>query len=374
MGVLHDLYNGETRFDFPKWWKRALVLSTVLVLGSILSFATRELNLGIDFEGGTSWEVDAPDRSVADARDVLRPLGEGEAKIQVVDGTILRIQSAVDDPEKVAEITEALGELGEVQGFQSVGPSWGDEITNKAIRALVWFFVLLAAFMAWRLEWRMAVAAIVAVIHDIIISVGVYSVFQIPVTPATVVSFLTILGYSLYDTIVVFDKVLELTTKPSVSQRVTYTDTLNAALNSVLMRSINTTVMGVLPVIAMLVVGRVLGADTLLEFAVALLVGLVVGAYSSIFVAAPILAWLKEREPRYRAVRERLERTGSAARPVAVAGAGGSGALWTSGPVGADEDDVIDAHEPEVAPQTATGTRPAPTGTIPPRPRKKKRR
>jgi preprotein translocase subunit SecF len=360
MGVLHDLYHGDTKFNFPKWWKRAAVLSTVLVVASLISFATRELNLGIDFEGGTSWEVLAPDASVADARDVLRPLGEGEAKIQVVDGELLRIQSAVDDPAKVAEITESLGQLGEVQGFTSVGPSWGEEITEKAIRALIVFFVLLAAFMAWRLEWRMAVAAILAVLHDIIISVGVYSIFQIPVTPATVVSFLTILGYSLYDTIVVFDKVLELTSRPAVTSRTTYTDTLNTALNSVLMRSINTTVMGVLPVIAMLIVGRALGADTLLEFAIALLVGLIIGAYSSIFIAAPILAVLKEREPRYRAVRERIARsatTTDVVDDVLVPAASVPAGAATAG-----------------AGRAAPSPRPAPTGAIPPRPRKKKRR
>jgi preprotein translocase subunit SecF len=360
MGLLADLYHGETRFDFPKWWKRTLVVSAVLVLGSMLSFATRQLNLGIDFSGGTSWEVSAPNKSVADARDVLRPLGQGEAKIQVVDSNVLRIQSAVDKPDEVAKITTALNaQLGEVRGFNSVGPSWGQEITRKAVKALIWFFILLAAFMAWRLEWKMAAAAIVAVVHDVIISVGVYSVFQIPVTPATVVAFLTILGYSLYDTIVVFDKVLELTSRPALSARTTYTDTLNLGLNSVLMRSLNTTIMGVLPVVAMLIVGRFLGADTLLEFALALLVGLVVGAYSSIFVAAPMLAWLKEREPRYRAVRERVGRGG-----VAV------------------PSDVVPVPEPVRAGAGVGGARssPAPTpraaatGTIPPRPRKKKRR
>jgi preprotein translocase subunit SecF len=357
MGVLADLYHGETKFDFPRLWRRTIIVSSLLVLISIGSLIVRELNLGIDFEGGTSWEVLAPDKSVGDARDVLRPFGEAEAKIQIVDGNILRIQSAVDDPAKVSEITDALKSLGEVQGFQSVGPSWGNEITKKAVRALVVFFALLAAFMWWRLEWRMAVAALVAVVHDVVISVGVYSVLQIPVTPATVVSFLTILGYSLYDTIVVFDKVLELTSRPAIASRQTYTNTLNMGLNSVLMRSINTTVMGVLPVLAMLIVGKILGAETLLEFAVALLVGLVVGAYSSIFVAAPILARLKEREPRYRAVRERLARGGAVGDDVLVPTT--AGAATSPSPAGA---------------RPAPTPRGAPVGVIPPRPRKKKRR
>jgi preprotein translocase subunit SecF len=367
MGLFADLYHGETNFDFPKWWRRALIFSAVLIVVSVLALVGRGLNLGIDFEGGTSWDV-ATDASVADARDVLRPFGEAEAKIQVVEGNSLRIQSAVDDPAEVAEITAALGTIGEVQGTHSVGPSWGNEITKKAVRALVVFFVLLALFMAWRLEWKMAAAAIVAVVHDIIISVGVYAIFQIPVTPATVVSFLTILGYSLYDTIVVFDKVLELTSRPAIVSRYTYTDIVSHGLNRVLMRSLNTTILGVLPVVAMLIVGQFLGAETLLDFAVALLVGMVVGAYSSIFIAAPVLAWLKEREPRHRTVRERLERgtdTGARHRPSSI----------TSG-------DLVGAVPGKKAPATVTAgpspdastPRPAPTGSIPPRPRKKKRR
>lgn len=372
MGVLADLYNGETTFAFPKWWRRALVLSAVLIVVSIGSFAIRGLNLGIDFEGGTSWEVLAPDVDVAEARDTLRPFGASEAKIQIVDGEILRIQSSVDDPEQVRDITTALGELGEVQNSQSVGPSWGSEITKKAVRALVVFFVLLAVFMAWRLEWKMAIAGLAAVVHDILISVGVYSVLGLPVTPATVVSFLTILGYSLYDTIVVFDKVLELTARPAIVNRHTYSDTLNLALNQVLMRSLNTTILGVLPVLAVLVVGRVMGADTLLEFAVALLVGLIVGAYSSIFIAAPILAWLKEREPKHRAVRERLARGGGAAPLTAeealTPAAAGVGSGSSSAAAGGGGASGVRTAPPRPS------QRPGPTGAIPPRPRKKRRR
>jgi preprotein translocase subunit SecF len=360
MGLLSDLYNGETNFDFPKWWRRALVLSAALVIVSIGSLVVRNLNLGIDFEGGTSWEVRTENPSIEDARDVMREFGEADAKIQVVDGELLRIQSAATDPDEVAEITDALREVGTVENFSSVGPSWGQEITEKAIRALVVFFLLLLFFMWWRLEFKMAVAALTAVVHDILISVGVYSLLQISVTPATVVSFLTILGYSLYDTIVVFDKVLENTARPAVAARSTYTQMLNTSLNAVLMRSLNTTIMGVLPVLAMLIVGQVLGAATLLEFAVALLVGLIVGAYSSIFVAAPILAWLKEREPRYRTQRERIERgllpkDDVLAPATAVASAGG-------------------ASVGDVRPTPATVSRPGPVGAIPPRPRKKKRR
>jgi preprotein translocase subunit SecF len=364
--VWQRLYYGETRIDFPKTWRWTRIVSAVLLVLSIGSLLTRGLNLGIEFEGGTSWEVVAPGKSVADARDVLRTLGEADAIIQIVNGDTLRIQSATTDPQKVVEITNELKSLGEVGNFQSVGPSWGNEITKKALRALVVFFVLLALYISWRLEWKMAVGALLAVVHDILISVGVYSILQLQVTPATVISFLTILGYSLYDTVVVYDKVHELTARPSLANRYTYTDTMNLALNQVLMRSINTTLAGILPVLAMLIVGSLaLGATTLQEFALALLVGLTVGAYSSIFVAAPIVAWLKEREPKYRQTREKLQRGGSA---------GGTRIL--------DEHEVAGlatggARVPRPTP-VATGSG-APVGAagssaIPPRPRKKKRR
>ncbi len=373
MSIWSDLYNGETEFDFPKAWRRARIVSGVAILVSIFAVTVLQLNLGIDFEGGSSWEVRAPGVSIAEARDVLRPFGEGEAKIQIVDGDTLRIQAPVKDPAKANEIGAALSSLGELGEVQSVGPSWGSEITRQSIKALVVFFILLAAFMAWRLEWKMAVGAIVAVLHDVFISVGLYALLGLAVTPATVVSFLTILGYSLYDTIVVFDKVHDLTARPSIVSKNTYTDIMNTALNQVLMRSINTTVMGIIPVIAMLIVGKAQGADTLLEFAVALFIGLLVGAYSSLYIAAPIVVWLKEREPRHAAVRNRVSHRGDAVRhridmpAFAAAGAGG-------GAVPADAGVAPARPASRPAGSTDPNDRPPATGAIPPRPRKKKRR
>jgi preprotein translocase subunit SecF len=374
MGLWADLYHGRAHFNFVKTWRYTIIGSCLLVAIAIVSVVGFGLNRSIEFKGGTSWDVLAPDKSVADARDILRPLGEGEAKIQVVDGTILRIQSAVKDPQRAQEISTKLAELGEVEDFHSVGPSWGKEITKKSIRALVVFFVLLAAFMSWRLEWKMAFAAIVAMVHDILISIGVYAVLQIPVTPATVVSFLTILGYSMYDTVVVFDKALELSARPAVASRHTYSETMNMALNQVIMRSVNTTLMGVVPVAVMLIVGLIQGADTLLDFAVALLVGMIVGAYSSIYVAAPIVAWLKEREPRHRQVRARLGPRPDGMPKLAVeggvAGAGTGGRATVpvgSGPAGSGSGEP-GAIRPGVR-RPGQGTT-----TIPPRPRKKKRR
>ncbi len=193
----------------------------------------------------------------------------------------------------------------------TVGASWGSDITEASVRALVLFFAAILLYLTIRLEWRMAVAAIVAVAHDVIISVGVYSIFQFEVTPGTVIAFLTILGYSIYDTIVVDDKIKENERFVGLTGRMTYAQMVNRSMNQVLLRSINTTVVALLPVISLLVVGSwILGAVTLQEFSLALLVGLTAGAYSSIYVAAPILVWLKEKEPKNRSVRERLEASG----------------------------------------------------------------
>ena len=203
-----------------------------------------------------------------------------------------------------------------------MGPTWGSEISHKAIRALIFFLVAVGLYITWTLrEWRMAFGALAAVLHDIVISLGVYALLQIEVTPATVIAFLTILGFSLYDTVVVFDKVRENTPKVSVAGRMTYTEMANMSMNQVLMRSINTSLTALLPVLSILVVGAwIMGAATLEEFGLALLVGLLAGAYSSIFIATPIVAWLKEREPQYRLVRERLGRRsaseGGPPRPV----------------------------------------------------------
>src|SRR4029078_3626746 len=183
---------------------------------------------------------------------------------------------------------------------------WGNHITKKAEQAVVVFFIAIALYLSVRFEWRMALAAIIAVIHDIIITVGVYAVTGFEVTPATVVAFLTILGFSLYDTVVVFDKVKDNTARLGTVRGDTYSTMVNRSLNQVLMRSINTSIVALLPVASLLFVGTyAFGGLALRDFALALFVGLLTGAYSSIFVATPVLAWLKEHQPRYRALRER---------------------------------------------------------------------
>ena len=361
MNWLRRLNRGETNIDFLRVWRRTMAVSAALVVISIISLATRGLNLGIDFKGGVSFEVKAPGVSVSDARNALDKVGEGSAKIQIVGTDIIRVQGPEATPEHLAEVRDVMAQLGRTDAanvnVSEVGASWGGDITRSAIRALVFFFIAILIYLSIRLEWRMAVAAIVAVVHDVLISVGVYSVFQFEVTPGTVIAFLTILGYSIYDTIVVDDKIKENERLVGMGGRLTYSQMTSLSMNQVLLRSINTTVVSIIPVISLLVVGAgIMGAVTLEEFSIALFVGLTVGAYSSVGVAAPVLVWLKEREPKNRTIRERLAAQGaevdrSARREGVVA-----------------DDDAVEVES------SARPTRAATEGVIPPRPRKKGRK
>jgi preprotein translocase subunit SecF len=232
-----------------------------------------------------------------------------DAKIQVLngaDGKRIRAQVGEISTETRTVVQAALSAKAQVDvqevSVASVSSSWGRSITEKAVRALLIFFVIVSMYIAWRFEWKMAIAAILAMVHDVLISVGVYATFGFSVTPATVIAFLTILGFSLYDTIVVFDKVHENTTRYSAS-KVSYGDIINVSMNQVLMRSINTSLAAVLPVLSLLVLGSwVMGAIALQEFALALLVGLLLGAYSSIYIATPLLAVFKGRELKFRSL------------------------------------------------------------------------
>ena len=315
--LAHRLYHGETSFDFVGRRNVWFVISAVVILAGLISLGTQGLNLGIDFEGGTSWEVPAPGVSVSEARDAVRPLGLGDATIQTIGDDRIRVASDNESPEQQERISQALARAAGVDISQvsvnEVGPSWGRAVTNKARNALIVFFILISIYISLRFEWKMAAAALAAVVHDIFVTVGVYSISRFEVTPATVVAFLTILGYSLYDTIVVFDKVEENTKGLAASGRFTYSDTVNLSMNQVLMRSLNTSIVAIMPIVSILVIGAgVLGATTLNDFGLALLIGLLTGAYSSIYIASPILAILKEREPRYAGVRQRLTAKGGA--------------------------------------------------------------
>jgi preprotein translocase subunit SecF len=193
----------------------------------------------------------------------------------------------------------------------TVGPTWGSSITNDAIKALIIFFIVVGIYISIRFEPKMALAAFIAMIHDVAVAVGIYSIFNFQVTPDTVVAILTILGYSLYDTVVVFDRVRDNTRGIGTSGRLTYPQLINLSMNQTLARSINTSAVAILPVLAVLLIGaQFLGASTLQSYGLALFVGLLSGAYSSIFIASPVLSMMKEREPRWVDIANRLAKRG----------------------------------------------------------------
>lgn len=314
MNFLKRLYSFDADIDFRKGWRIAFVISALLIVLGFVSLSTQGLVLGIDFKGGTAWQFPANNTSVKDIRDALTAVGGGDATIQTLTSgstVSLRVEAGTKvnvDKAAVAMAKASNQSIDTINANRNeVGPSWGRDVSQKALRALIVFFIAVAIYISWQLEWRMAVGAILAVLHDLFISVAVYAIFQFEITPGTVIAFLTILGYSLYDTIVVYDKVRDNQSRLSPSGDMTYTDMMNLSLNQTFMRSINTTLSAVLPVIAILFVGSgLLGAVTLEEFGLALLVGLIAGAYSSVFIASPIVAWLKEKEPRNRQIRERV--------------------------------------------------------------------
>lgn len=319
MSVLRQLYRNTNDFDLPRWSRRLLVVSAILVGASIVSLVTQGLELSMDFEGGSRWEVPSAELDQDDAREVLDEQGVSGARFQEVtlaDGTeVLRISSElqdIDDGARVAdELARAAGlEPGEVT-VSTIGPSWGADITRQAAMSLVWFTILLGIYLAWRLEPKMALGALLAVVHDILITVGIYSIFRIEVTPATVIAFLTILGYSLYDTVVVFDRLQDGLHRFGRTGQYTFSSIMRRTLNQTLMRCINTSVTTILPVLSMLVVGGfVFGESLLVQFSLALTIGLALGIYSSLFIAAPVTGMLKEREPRWQDIRDRLASKG----------------------------------------------------------------
>lgn len=428
-GVWKRLYHGETQADIVGRWKTWFALSGALLLIGVLALATRGLNLGIDFTGGTVWELEAGDATVAEVTEAMTALGYQDPQVQEVtqtrDGSdvrLLRVEAeaaagpsaattaALDDlradlgalradvpgdaqaavdvvintlsgvegpfrtdvPEPLAALSsevdgltaaladaadddarllavesasdrlrdqaeqlvaleaterarlnqDVTAELSRLTGtpeeeisIDRVGPSWGQQISEKARNALVVFLIAIAIFITIRFELKMAVATLVALFHDLLLVVGLYALFGFAVTPATVIALLTMLGFSIYDGIVVFDRIDENTKLLSGSRaRMTYTEMANLSLNQVLMRSLNTSITTLLPIGSVLVIGAViLGATTLQEYGIALFLGLLVGAYSSLFIATPLLALLKEREPTYREIRERLSRSGRTA-------------------------------------------------------------
>lgn len=325
------LFRGETTINFYGRRNIGFVASGLLILVTIGSLFVQGLNLGMDFKGGVAFEVPVKGGITVDkARKVLEDnkVESGNAKLQVLSsdsGQRIRIQTDELKPGVATKVQSALAKASKNTvndvSVSEVSSTWGRSVTTKAIKALLVFLLAVSLYIRFKFkQWNMATAAISAVVHDVAISIGVYSVFGLEVTPATVVAFLTILGFSLYDTIVVFDKVIENMDRFKGS-RVSYGDIVNVSMNQVLMRSLNTSIAALLPVMSLLILGSgVFGAVALREFALALLVGLATGAYSSIFIATPLLGILKERGAEYAPMRGQIS-TGAEMAHVMATGA-----------------------------------------------------
>jgi preprotein translocase subunit SecF len=270
------------------------------------------LHLGIEFKGGSSYTVTKAGASIAQAESALQSTGiTGEKIIQKVGNDKIRVQTGSLTNAESNAVQDSLAATFAVAvdsiDTQIIGPSWGKEITRKALYGLIGFLIVVILYLAMAFEPKMALSAIIAVIHDVFITVGIYALVGFDVTPATVIGFLTILGYSLYDTVVVFDRVRENTKSITSTSKMTYSQAANLAVNQTVVRSINTTIVALIPVGSILFVGAgLLGAGTLKDLSLALFIGLATGAYSSIFIATPLLASMREREPAMQALSKRV--------------------------------------------------------------------
>ena len=322
-GLGGRLYSGETSFNIVGNRRRWYSVSAVFILASIGALAIQGLHLGIEFKGGSSYTVTKSGISVEQARASLASVDiPGEIIVQKIGDSKIRIQtgalSAAQSKGVESALTQTFNVAIESIDTQIIGPSWGKEITKKALYGLLAFLIVIMIFLTMIFEPKMAIAAIVAVVHDVFITVGIYALVGFDVTPATVIGFLTSLGYSLYDTVVVFDKVRENTKSVAAVGKFTYSQAANLAVNQTIVRSANTSLIALLPVGAILFVGAgLLGAGTLKDLSLALFIGLAVGTYSSIFIAPPFLASLREKEPAMQALAKRVASRGGANAEVA---------------------------------------------------------
>ncbi|MGD0687112.1 MAG: protein translocase subunit SecF [Streptosporangiaceae bacterium] len=322
------LYRGEVSIEFVARKRRWYTISGLILIVSITALLVRGLDYSVDFKGGSVFQFTAPATSAAQISNAVDAAGGGNdaivQKVGLGSSASWEVQTEKLTYSEQTKVQDALASTAHVS-FNSisasfVGPSWGSQISEKALKALIAFLIAIVIYLSIAFEWKMASAALIALAHDIVITIGVYALTGFQVSPATVIGLLTILGYSLYDTVVVFDKVRENTAGLLGTARSTYSQAANLALNQTLVRSINTSLIALLPVAAILVVGvGLLGSGELKDLALVLFIGMLSGTYSSIFIATPALADLKEREPQYKALAKRVALRASGGRAAARA-------------------------------------------------------
>jgi len=304
----NDLYSGRVSLDIVGRRKLWYVIALVLVIVAILApIARGGFNFGIEFRGGSEFRIDGVgSTSQQVARDAVQSVDPSSQPVVTSVGVnSVRIQTEQLDDVTTEEIRIALASAyGVPSGSVTssfIGANWGADVTAKAINGLVVFLLLVSVLMALYFRtFRMSLAALAALVHDVVITAGIYALTGFEVTPAAVIGLLTILGYSLYDTVVVFDKVRENTLDVEYSETTTFASQVNLAVNQTLVRSVNTSVVAVLPVAAILFIGAaLLGVGTLRDIALALFIGILVGTYSSVFIAAPVYVHLRENEARF---------------------------------------------------------------------------
>jgi preprotein translocase subunit SecF len=376
-GIGGRLYRGEVSVDFVGRKRLWYTISGVILAVSVIALLVFGLNFSVDFKGGSLFKFPAGTETISQVRTTVSDAGGGSDAIvqHTVDiansANAWSVQTHPLTSAQQISVSEAIARTFHLTqneiSTQFVGASWGSQISRKALEALIAFLIVIVGYLSIAFEWKMAVAALVALAHDIVITVGVYALLGFQVSPASVIGLLTILGYSLYDTVVVFDKVRENTAGLLGSARATYSQAANQALNQTLVRSINTSVIALLPVAAILFIGAgLLGAGELKDLALVLFVGMLSGTYSSICIATPVLADLKEREPQYRALAKRvsLRAAGGRAAKRAPAGAavGNGTALAGAGP---DPDPAEDEEQQLPAAGPAGQAEPVPAGRAP---------
>jgi preprotein translocase subunit SecF len=297
-----ETYRGHTipNLPFVQRRNRWFAFSGVLIALSLIGLLFIRLDLSIDFTGGT--QLSYPLRTDATAEDVtalLADLEHDEAEVQIVDGNAVSVRTdALGEQERESLLDALAGQAGvspDEVSDEVIGPTWGAQISRQALIGLAVVLAAISLYIAVRFEPKMALGAMVALVHDVVITAGTYALVGREVTPETVIAILTILGFSLYDTVVIFDKIAENTEAPTLLTKHGYAGVVNLSLNQVLMRSVNTSLVVLLPILSLLL----FGGETLKDFAFAMFIGVAIGAYSSVFIAAPALVVLKEREPRY---------------------------------------------------------------------------